>query len=147
LAWRWQAREHDALTFPFSSGADAVSDTRTKIAAGATLLALGGLAGVALSAESRHATSSAATATPPVEVRTEIVRRTVHVFRHEKPKKVSTPPVRAAVPVPAAAPPRAVVRAVSAPAPAPSPAPVRTRTSGGSGGGKGDDGGSEGRDD
>lgn len=125
-----------------------MSETRTKIATGATLLALGGLAGVALSAESQQTTSSAATPTPPVEVRTEVVHRTVHVIRREKAKKVSAPPARAATPVPAAAPSPSVARVVSAPAPSPSPAPVRTRTSGGSSGRGSDDGHeAEGRDD
>ncbi len=63
-----------------------MSETSTKIAAGLTLLALGGLAGAALSAESSPATGAAQTAAP-VEVRTQVVRRTVHVIRREKPKR------------------------------------------------------------
>ena len=130
-----------------------MSDTRTKIAAGATLLVLGGLAGVALSAESNRATGAAQTAAP-VEVRTQIVHRTVHVIRREKPKRRK--PTRATsspAPIPAVSTPPATARAVTLPAKPQSTAPVRTRTSGASGGsgesddhGRGDDGG-EGRDD
>jgi hypothetical protein len=134
-----------------------VSETRTKIAAGATLLALGGLAGVALSAESSPATGAAAkTAAAPVEVRTQVIRRTVHVIRREKPKRAkhAIRPTSSAAPIPAAAP-ASVPRVVALPAqPQQRPAPVRTRTSGASGSGSGEheqgddhgDGG-EGRDD
>jgi hypothetical protein len=91
-----------------------VSDTRTKVAASATLLAMGGLAGVALSAESPSSSSAKTPTTAPVEVRTQVVRRTVHVIRREKPKK-ATPVAKAAAPV--------------APTPVTAPAPVqRTAT-------------------
>ncbi len=121
---------------------------RTHIAAGATLVALGALGAVAVGASTPATVTPAKAPTPPpVEVRTVVVRRTVKVVRHEKPKK----PVVQSTPA-AAAPPAPVQRAVQvaqtqqayvAPAPAKTK-PLSTKTSGGSGGsGKGDDGGSD----
>jgi hypothetical protein len=137
-----------------------MSTTKTKIAAGTTVLALGGLAAVAIGQTGEGDTKKPAAA--PVVVRTETIRRTIHVVKHEKPKHLRTPAQPAIVArVPSAAPPPApppVTAAGSAPAPAPvaapvarsvAPAPVThhvvTRTSGsaGSGGGSshGEDGG------
>ena len=63
--------------------------------AAAALLAIGGAAGAALSA-GRAPVSRAAVAPAPVEVRTQVIHRTVHVVRHIKPKRVK----RAASPAP-----------------------------------------------
>jgi len=121
---------------------------RTHIAAGGTLVALGALGAVAVGASTPASVTPAKAPTPPpVEVRTVVVRRTVKVVRHEKPKK---PVVHA---TPAAAPPPAPVQQAvrvaqtqpvySAPAPA-TTKPLSTKTSGGSGGsGKGEDGGGD----
>ena len=89
-------------------------------------------------------------AKPPVEVRTEVIHKTVHVRRKRHHRRAaSRPSVRAtaprrrasvATPAPtqvAAAPPRPVVAQRSAAPSGPAPAPVRTRTSGGGGGGGG----------
>ncbi len=119
---------------------------RTHIAAGGTVVALGLLGAFAAGASTQPKVTSAKPPTPPpVEVRTVVVRRTVKVVRHEKPKK---PVVHS---TPAAAPPPAPVQQAvqvaqtrpvySAPAPA-TRKPLSTKTSGGSGGsGKGDGGG------
>lgn len=56
---------------------------RTRIAAGATILGLGGLTGVALSAG--HHKAPQPVATKPL-VRTKVIRRTIHVTKHAKPK-------------------------------------------------------------
>jgi hypothetical protein len=85
-----------------------VKSIKTRIAAGATILGLAGLAGVALNAGNQGA--SQLVATKPL-VRTKVIRRTVHVTKHAKPKR----PV-------AVDPPAAVA---SSPAP-----PVTTSTSG-----------------
>ncbi|HEY5144046.1 MAG TPA: hypothetical protein VII98_11140 [Solirubrobacteraceae bacterium] len=120
---------------------------RTQIAAGGTLVALGVLGAFAAGASTQTNVQPAKAPTPPpVEVRTVVVRRTVKVIRHEKPKK---PVVHN---TPAAAPPPAPVQQAvqvaqtrpvySAPAPA-TRKPLSTKTSGASGGsgsGKGDDG-------
>src|SRR3954447_5089809 len=98
---------------------------KTKIGAGATLAALGGLGAVAISSGDGTSASPAAQ-TQPVQVRTETIRRTIRVVKHEKPKHHRRPKPAA---VPAAAPaPRPV-----APAPRPAvtaapPAPVRPAT-------------------
>ncbi|HEV2062163.1 MAG TPA: hypothetical protein VGR12_04855, partial [Solirubrobacteraceae bacterium] len=68
-----------------------MSLNRSQIAAGATLVALGGLAAVALVAGGGQHESSAAAAAPPAEVRTEIVRRTIRVR-----KPVAAAPAEAA---------------------------------------------------
>ena len=107
--------------------------------AAAALLAIGGTAGAALSAgRGRAPVSRAAVAPSPVEVRTQVIHRTVHVVRrHIKPKRVK----RAAPPAPPAPPPTlapAPVRPVVAAA-TPRPArPLRTRSSatGSAGGGE-----------
>jgi hypothetical protein len=55
---------------------------KTRIAAAATILGLGGLAGLALSAGGQKASSLAS---KPL-VRTKVIHRTVHVTKHVKPK-------------------------------------------------------------
>jgi hypothetical protein len=117
----------------------------TKLAVGVTLLSLGGLAGFAV--KGNHSTvSTAAQKQPPVQVRTQVIRRTVRI--HRKPKAPKPAP-RAAV-GPAAAPPRQVTAVVPAP-PAAAPvkvhAPLRTRTSGAGGTGGEREHESEGHDD
>jgi hypothetical protein len=132
-----------------------MSPVTKKLAAGATFAALGGLTAVAIGQPGRTDTKTQAAA--PVEVRTETIRKTVHVVRHEKPrhKRVRRPAAPVVAPRPAsAAPPPSPAPATtgSAPgysAPAPRPVtprytasipstthhPVTTRTSGGSSGG------------
>ena len=109
--------------------------SRTHIAAAGTMVALGALTAVAIGAGGSEQPAKAVSApkAQPVEVRTVTVHRTVHVVRHQKPKKQ-----------PAAAPPAAVphtVQIAQVPAPTPvastpapaSAAPLKTATSGGSG--------------
>ena len=60
--------------------------TATTTLAAAALLAVGGTAGAALSAGRDRAPVPAAAAPAPVEVRTQVIHRTVHVVRHIKPK-------------------------------------------------------------
>ncbi len=118
----------------------------TQIAAGASLLGIGGVAGVLLapqSAESENAAAVRSQAAAPPLVRTIHVKRVHHRTIREKPHLVhhvtqaaaSAPAAVAVAPAPAAAP----VRQVAAvPAPAPAPHPLRTRTSGSSGSGDGE---------
>lgn len=84
---------------------------KTRIAAAATIVGLAGLAGVALNAGQQGASQSVAA--KPL-VRTKVIRRTVHVTKHAKPKH----------PVPAASP------AGASPASSGS-APIATGSSGG----------------
>lgn len=136
-----------------------------KLAAGATVAALGGLTAIAIGQPG--STSNKETAAAPVEVRTETIEKTVHVVRHEKPKhkRVRTPaPARAVAPRPAsAAPPPApvtpaaaapvhtypaprTVASVRPPSSVPTHHPATTRTSGSSGSARedrGEDGGGE----
>jgi hypothetical protein len=72
-----------------------VKSIKTRIAAGATILGLGGLTGLALSAG--HQRASQPVAAKPL-VRTQVIRRTIHVVKHAKPK----PPAGGA-PLPGAA--------------------------------------------
>ncbi len=107
-----------------------MSNALAKLSVGATLLGLGGLFGAALTAGSDSASAPAAAVSPerqPVEVRTVVKRRTIHVYRKPKHRHHAVATATAA-PAPAPAP--------VAPAPAVAPAPVRasqplvTRTSG-----------------
>ena len=102
-----------------------------RLSVGVALLGVGGLVGAALTAGSDSAHAPAAAVSPerqPVEVRTVVKRRTVHVYRRPKHRH------RAVTAAPAAAP--ASVPATVAPAPAVAAASVRaseplvTRTSG-----------------
>jgi len=110
------------------------SPNRFKLSAAAAVAAFGGAAAIALTSGPDPAPDSAATSVkrPPAEVRTKVIRRTVHRVKHEQP----VPAVAAAPAIPAAP---APVQPVSAPAP-PRAArePVTTRTSG-SGDGEEDD--------
>jgi hypothetical protein len=60
-----------------------VKNFKTRIAAGATILGLGGLTGLALSAG--HQKASQPVAAKPL-VRTKVIVRTIHVIKHIKPK-------------------------------------------------------------
>jgi hypothetical protein len=96
---------------------------KTKIGAGATLLALGGLAAYALSAGAQEPATTAAAKSGPVEVRTETVHRTVRVVKHEKRRRNRGASHASGAPAaPAAAPSPAPARVASSPAPAPAPA-------------------------
>jgi len=72
-----------------------VKSIKTRIAVLATVLGLGGLAGLALSA-GKQGVSQPVAAKPLV--RTKVIRRTIHVTKHAKPKHpaVAAPPVAAA---------------------------------------------------
>ncbi len=59
-----------------------MKNLKTRIAAGATIVGLGGLTGLALSAGHQK---SAPIAAKPL-VRTKVIRRTIHVTKHVKPK-------------------------------------------------------------
>jgi hypothetical protein len=118
---------------------------RTRIAAASTLAALGVLAAVALSAGGKPSPAQPA-ATPKPEVRTEVIRRTVHVSR--KHSKSAPGPARASSvrPTAPAAQPRAAAPAT--PARAPSAASYDGDDRSGHGGGEdhddqGDDGGDD----
>ena len=123
-----------------------MSSIKTKVGAGATLAALGGLAAYAVGSGEQQTTDPAAS-TQPVEVRTQTIRRTIHVVKREKPRRSTRrsqggtaapapgPPSVPAQSTAAAAPP-APTRVVSAPAPTP---PVTTRSSGSGSGRSGDD--------
>lgn len=115
---------------------------------GGVLLAVGGLAGYALSAQSDEKSSKPVAA--PVQVRTQVIHRTRHVVKHEKPKhrkhgggrgsSAATRKRSASAATPSARP-AAVASAGGssgggyvprASAPHYAPAPVRTRSSGSS---------------
>ena len=113
-----------------------MKNTKAKVATAATVVLLGGLGGLALSQGNKA--PSKPVADKPV-VHTKVIRRTVHVTKHAKPKH---PP--AAAPVEPAPEPVSVVSGTSGSEPAPvttsssgsEPAPVTTATSGGGGGGE-----------
>jgi len=109
-----------------------VRPQRTTIAAGATLLGLGGLAAAAMTAGGE--TTQPVAATRPVEIRTEVIHQTVHRTRRERPPRAGSgagPAPRGeaqagAIPVSvASAPPRVGSGPANAPAPR-----VATRQSG-----------------
>lgn len=108
--------------------------TRTQIAAGGTVTALGVLAAFAIGAGSNEPAAAPAAKKPaPVEVRTVVVHRTVKVVRHQKPKKVKPASAGSAPAVQIAQAPAPVQ--VSQPAPAKTYSkPLTTKSSGGGGG-------------
>ena len=117
---------------------------------GVALLALGAAGGVALAARPEQPAADVAVSgpAPPVEVRTVVKRRTVHVYRkphrpRPRPAAVSTP--RSAPPAPVVQPP--AVRVIHPVAPAAPAHPLVTRTSGSAGGGGEHEGDREGEHD
>jgi hypothetical protein len=114
-----------------------VKTVKAKVATGATVVVLAGLTGLALSQGNQ--TPGKQVADKPV-VHTKVIRRTIHVTKHAKPKH---PP--AAAPVEPAPEPVPVVTGASGSSES---TPVTTATSGGGAGGYEDDGGEhEGGDD
>lgn len=66
--------------------------TNTRIAAAVTVLASGGLSAAVLQPGSgSRSASNAALQQPAVEVRTQVIRRTIHVVRHERPPRAQRP--------------------------------------------------------
>jgi hypothetical protein len=143
------------------------SNMRMRIAAGATVLGLGGLAGYALGSndgQQAHAGSATAEGFPKPKVHTQVVHRTIHVRPKGKTEKVggadagssggsgSSNPVSAPVvnstPAPAATPSYAspsTGTSGSSSSGGPATAPPSTHSSGGgSGSSYSDDGGGEG---
>jgi hypothetical protein len=130
-----------------------------KLVAGTSVLGLGGLAAVAISADKPASAERVVTTiakAPPVEVQTITVRRVIHRTIHEKRRHthhtsavaVSAPAAgAAAASAPAEAPAPVVqpapVPTSTAPAPMPERAPIRTRTSGSGGSTTGEDDGYE----
>lgn len=129
-----------------------MKNAKTRIAVAATILGLGGLAGIALNASSQ---TSAPVAVKPL-VRTKVIRQTVHVTKHIKPKhpavggtpgapyrstSTTTEPIGGVTTAasstgsaPASSSPAPVTTsssgAAAAPSPSPESAPVVTHTSG-----------------
>jgi hypothetical protein len=98
----------------------------TRLAAGASLVALGSLAGYMVGSGPNGEQSSAVAAKrQPVEVRTQTIRRTVRVVKHERPRTKQPQPAPA-LPVARATP----VAPQAAPTPPASSPSLRTRTSG-----------------
>lgn len=113
-----------------------MADLRTKLAAAGTAAALGGLGAVAIGNATKSSPAAEKVAVPPVtEVRTQVIRQTIHRTKREKPKAVATggPPVAAAPIASAAVVRTGPVAARPAPAaaapPSPALAPVRSRSS------------------
>jgi hypothetical protein len=102
----------------------------TKIVAGASLVALGSLAGYTVgSGPAAEQHSAVAQKRRPVEVRTQTIRRTVRIVKHAHPPRTRQAAASAPPPVvPAASPAPPTTQSVP-PQPTGS-TPVRTRTSG-----------------
>ena len=103
--------------------------TPIQIAAGFALLGAGGVAGAALPVAAQRPAAVAA-APAPVEVRTQVVHRTVRVVRHERPKHLRPRRAPALAPAEPPAAPAAPAPAAAAPAPAATGRPLVTRSSG-----------------
>jgi hypothetical protein len=111
----------------------------TKLAGAAALVGLGALGGATLATPAERDPAAAVVQRPaPVQVRTEVIRRTIRIVRHEKPKR---PPAPAAAPPAAPAPVPVVVTPVAqrvATAPVAATHRIVTRSSAtGHGGGSG----------
>jgi hypothetical protein len=112
--------------------------SRTQLAAGGTILALGALTAVAIGAQSDGSNSAAQKATP-VEVRTVVVKRTVRVTKHRKPKNAAaggSGATSGASPSYSSGAPATVPVSSSPNYSAPKPAPVQSQTSSYGGGGE-----------
>jgi len=122
-----------------------ITFSRTQLATGGTILALGALAAVAVGSQS-DASNSAAKKATPVEVRTVVVHRTVRVTKHRKPKNASAGGSGASATASGASPnyssgaPTAVPVSSSPTYSTPKPAPVQSQTSSYGGGGGDDEG-------
>lgn len=126
-----------------------MANMRMRIAAGATVLGLGGLGGYALGSNPGRLPPVPAVATDvhqKPKVHTHVVHRTIHV--RPKPGAASaaavSPPASASptvTPAPAALPPTPAP--ATTPVSAPSSQPVSTHSSGAGSGAGGDDGGSD----
>lgn len=101
-----------------------MKNVKAKIASGATVIALGGLTGLALS--QNGGSSSQQVADKPV-VHTKVIRRTVHVTKHAKPKH---PPAAAPAEPAGASSAAAAAPIVSGSSGSAEPAPVSTGSSG-----------------
>jgi len=152
-----------------------VTRLKTKIAAAATVVGLGGIAGLALGQSHDQGAAQKSVAEKPV-VHTKVIKRTIHVTKHAKPKHphvaagssstgeagegstysaepvttstsgAAAPPVESESSVPVTT---STSGAGASPAESESSATVTTSTSGGGAGGgsEGGDGGGGGRDD
>jgi hypothetical protein len=112
--------------------------SRTQLAAGGTILALGALTAVAIGTQSDGSNSAAQKATP-VEVRTVVVKRTVRVTKHRKPKNAAaggSGATSGASPSYSSGAPATVPVSSSPNYSAPKPAPVQSQTSSYGGGGE-----------
>ena len=109
------------------------------LAAAGGLLILGGLGGAAITASPQPGPAApvASVAPSPPEVRTKIVRRTIHVYRRPKPirpvAKSAPAPAPSVTPAPVVTAAPAPVRASAPVAPVRRAAPIVTRTSGAGG--------------
>jgi hypothetical protein len=120
-----------------------VRNIKSRIAITATVLALGGLTGLALSTDKQK--TPATVAADPL-VRTKVIHRTIHITKHTKPRNPagsSAYPGTGAGPAPEASPVAASSYSTEAPSATtatsgagsyPESAPVTTATSGGGGG-------------
>jgi hypothetical protein len=61
--------------------------TNARVAAAIAALAAGGVSAFALTRPSTHQATQAASRQAAVEVRTQVIRRTIHVVRHERPPR------------------------------------------------------------
>lgn len=113
---------------------------RLKVAAAAIVAALGGVAAIALTSTPNPGVDPAAAPVkrPPVEVRTKVIRRTIHRVKRERPQPSAASPassVAAATPSSASTAVPVVRAAPVQPAATPPPVePVTTRTSSSAGG-------------
>jgi hypothetical protein len=86
-----ERRSHTLASQAFNRG-NTVKNTKAKVATGATVVLLGGLGGLALSQGNNKAPSKPVADKPIVH--TKVIRRTIHVTKHAKPKH---PPAAAPV--------------------------------------------------
>ena len=113
-----------------------IKPNRTHLAAGGTILALGALTAVAIGAQGESSSSAAKNATT-AEVRTVVVKRTVRVTKHRKPKNAAaggSGPTSGAAPSYSSGAPATVPVSSSPTYSTPKPAPVQSQTSGYGGG-------------
>lgn len=109
----------------------------SRAAAAVTALAAGGLAAFSLRPSDGATTAALAARNPPAEVRTQVIRRTIHIIRHEPGARLPGSRDTSGAGVQARGPVRSGASGSHRPAPAGGSTGVATRTSGSHGGATG----------
>ena len=68
--------------------------TQTRIIGAVAALLAAGLAGFSLRSQQQHTVTTVAARNPAADVRTQVIRRTIHIVRHQHPRHAARDPRR-----------------------------------------------------